>query len=157
VLAPVVLGEGVIIHERVKIGLGIAGGDGADSRRSSIMSTTSARDSVRGEGTLLGKNAVVETGAVVEAAEIGEGSVVEVGATIGRGCVVGKYCTISAATTLPPNTHIPEYTVVYCGSERRIDKTLRDRPEVLHAKLLMHSKQLDMFKKLVPNNVAKWT
>jgi dynactin-6 len=112
---------------------------------------------MRGDGIVLGKNVVIETGVVVEAAEIGEGSIVEVGATIGRGCVIGKYCTISASTTLPPSAQVPDYTVVYSGSERRIDKTLRDRPEVLQARLLMHAKQLDMFKKLVPNNIAKWT
>jgi dynactin-6 len=54
------------------------------------------------------------------------------------------------------NTNLPDYTVIYSGSARRIDKTLQSRPEVLHAKMLMHSKQLDMFKRLVPNNVAKY-
>jgi len=62
-----------------------------DSKRSSVASSTQ-RDSLRREGTVIGRNVVVETGAVVEAAEIGEGSLVEVGAYLGRGCVVGKVC-----------------------------------------------------------------
>jgi len=31
------------------------------------------------------------------------------------------------------------------------------RPEILQAKVAVHRKQLDMFKKLVLNNVTKWT
>jgi dynactin-6 len=97
-VAPVVIGEGVIVYEKVKIGVGMgAGSSSADSRRSSVMSTASTRDSTRGDGTVLGRNVVIETGAIIEAAEIGEGSVVEVGAVIGRGCIIGK---VSAAVKL---------------------------------------------------------
>jgi dynactin-6 len=46
---------------------------------------------------------------------------------------------------------------VYAGSERRVDKTLQSRPEILQAKVLMHARQIEMFKKLIPNNVAKWS
>ena len=148
--SPVVLGEGVVIFERAKVGVGFGDSD-ADSRRSSIVSQK------RGEGTVLEKNVVVETGAIVEAAEVGEGTVIEIGASVGRGCVIGKYCTISTSTTLPPNSQVPDYTVVFCGNRTRLDRTLKERPEVLQAKVLMHTKQVDMFKKLVPNNVAKWT
>jgi dynactin-6 len=88
-LAPVTLEEGVIVYERVKIGVGI-GGDTEDSRRSSVQSAASARDSMTAKGTVIGPNVVIETGAIIEAAEIGEGSVIEVGASIGRGCVIGK-------------------------------------------------------------------
>jgi dynactin-6 len=31
------------------------------------------------------------------------------------------------------------------------------RPEILEAKVAVHKKQLDMFKKLIPNNVSKWS
>lgn len=67
-----------------------------------------------------------------------------------------QYCTISAASIVPPLAQIPDYTVVFSGSERRVDKTLQLRPELLIAKLVIHRKQLEMFKKLIPNNVAKW-
>lgn len=89
-IAPVVIGEGVVIYERAKIGVGFGESADTDSRRSSVMSGASARNSMRGEGTVLGRNVVIETNAVVEAAEVGEGSVVEVGAVLGRGCVIGK-------------------------------------------------------------------
>lgn len=171
-LAPVVLGEGVIIYERAKVGVGMGDTD-VDSRRSSVASRTSVRDSMRGEGTVLARNVVVETHAVVEAAEVGEGTVVEVGAYLGRGSTLGRvssqsaarciellksrqYCTISAHCTVPANTHLPDYTVVYSGSERRTDTTLQTRPEVLEMKAAFHTKQLDTFRKLLPNNLAKW-
>jgi dynactin-6 len=89
-VAPVVIGEGVIVYEKVKIGVGMGASQAIDSRRSSVMSTASTRDSSRGDGTVLGRNVVIETGATIEAAEIGEGTVVEVGAIVGRGCVIGK-------------------------------------------------------------------
>ncbi|KAF2657869.1 trimeric LpxA-like protein [Lophiostoma macrostomum CBS 122681] len=160
--APVVLGEGVLIYERARAGVGFGdtgggSGSGDESRRSSVASSGGARDSLRVDGTVLGKNVVVESAAVVEAAEVGEGSVIEAQAVLGRGCVVGKFCTIGASCVLPPNTSIPDYTVVYGGGERRIDKTLQSRPEILQARVLMHTRQIDMFKKLVPNNVAKWS
>ncbi|KAF2709232.1 trimeric LpxA-like protein [Pleomassaria siparia CBS 279.74] len=149
VMAPVVLGEGVVIYERARIGVA-SGGDAGG-----MMMAESASGG-RADGTVLGRNVVVETNAVVEAAEVGEGSTVEVGALVGRGCVIGKYCTITAAVVLAPNTHIPDYTVVFAGSQQRIDRTLKDRPEAQLLKTMMHRKQLDIFKKLVPNNAAKW-
>lgn len=89
-LAPVVLGEGVVLWERAKVGVGM-GESLDDSRRSSVASrASSVRDSSRGEGTVLGRNVTVEATAIVEAAEVGEGTVIEVGAYLGKGCVIGK-------------------------------------------------------------------
>jgi dynactin-6 len=72
------------------------------------------------------------------------------------GVNVEQYCTISPASVIPPNARIPDFTVVHSGAEQRLDKTLLLRPEILDAKLAVHAKQLAMFKKLIPNNVAKW-
>lgn len=114
------------------------------------------REEGRASGVMLGRNVVVETGAVVEAAEVGEGTVVEAGARLGVGAVVGKFCTITAATVIPPNSHLPDYTVVYGVSERRVDTTMQARPDLRETKMLMHGKQIDVFRKLIPNNVAKY-
>jgi dynactin-6 len=157
--APLVLGPGVIVYERAKVGVGMGeavdiakgGGGGVESRRASGI------EGRRGEGTLLGKNVVVETRAVVEAAEVGEGSVVEVGAYLGPGSVVGKFCTVGAHCVVPANTQLPDYTVLYGVTERRVDKTLQSRPEVQEMRTAFHAKQLDTFRKLLPNNIAKWT
>jgi dynactin-6 len=51
---------------------------------------------------------------------------------------------------------LPDYTVVFGGAQQRIDRTLQLRPEILQAKMAVHAKQLDMFKRLIPNNIAKW-
>jgi dynactin-6 len=88
-LAPVVLGEGVVVYERAKVGMGVGPDLDAESRRSSMASARSSA-TVRSDGTVLGRNVVVESNAIVEAAEVGEGSVIEVGAVLGRGCVLGK-------------------------------------------------------------------
>ncbi|EUC49137.1 hypothetical protein COCMIDRAFT_85229 [Bipolaris oryzae ATCC 44560] len=157
-LAPVVLDEGCVIFERAKVGVGMGTELDSEGRRANISARSNAnvRESMRSEGTVLGRNVVVESNAVVEAAEVGEGTVIEVGAVIGRGSIIGKYCTITAASSLPPNTHLPDYTVVFSGSQQRIDRTLQLRPEILSAKMAVHAKQLDMFKRLIPNNIAKW-
>ncbi|KAJ4359539.1 uncharacterized protein N0V89_000094 [Didymosphaeria variabile] len=136
-LAPVVIGENVVLWERAKIGVGM--GDSVDeSKRSSMASMssrTSVRDSSRGEGTVLGRNVTVEATAVVEAAEVGEGTIIEVGAYVGKGCVIGK---------------------VRGDRKYRQQKTLLLRPEVLEMRTNLHTMQINTFKRLVPNQVAKW-
>ncbi|KAF2642495.1 hypothetical protein P280DRAFT_396604 [Massarina eburnea CBS 473.64] len=145
-IAPVVLGEGVVVYERAKVGVGAGG----------VAGMGAARESMRVDGTVLGRYVVVETGAIVEAAEIGEGSVVEGSAVVGRGCVIGKFCTIAAHCIIPANTHLADYTVVYEGAKTRIDKTLQLRPQTQDMRTAFHKKQLETFRKLMPNNVAKW-
>lgn len=95
--APVVLGEGCVIYEKAKIGVGMNIDSEADSRRSSIASFRNSfnlASPTRGEGVVLGKNVTIESNAVIEAAEIGEGSVIEVGAVLGRGCILGRVLLI---------------------------------------------------------------
>lgn len=58
---------------------------------------------------------------------------------------------------MPPYTALPDYTVVYGACQKRIDRTLLLRPDVLEAKTALHAKQLDMFRRLIANNIAKWT
>lgn len=93
-MAPILIGEGCVIHEKAKIGLGMSAELDAESKRNSMASvrssTTSIRDSIGRDGVVLGRYVVVESNAVVEASEIGEGTVIEVGAVIGRGCIIGK-------------------------------------------------------------------
>ena len=76
----------------------------------------------------------------------------------GRGLETNRhqYCTISASSIIPPYTRLLDYTVVFSGNQHRVDRTLQLRPEILDAKMAVHAKQLDMFKKLIPNNIAKW-
>ncbi|KAF1967675.1 trimeric LpxA-like protein [Bimuria novae-zelandiae CBS 107.79] len=155
-LAPIVLGEGVVLWERARVGVSMAEAMN-DSRRSSVASrASSVRDSTRGEGIVLGRNVTIEAAAVVEAAEVGEGSVIEVGAYLGKGCVIGKYCTIVAHCVIPPNTQIPDYMVVQSATDYRLNRTLLMRPEVLDMRMNFHTMQIQTFKRLVPNSIAKW-
>lgn len=82
------VGEGSVVFEKARVG--VADIDGGRPELSRRTSGVSIRNSMRGDGVVLGRNVVVETNAVVEAAEVGEGSVVEVGAVVGRGAVIGK-------------------------------------------------------------------
>lgn len=68
-----------------------------------------------------------------------------------------QYCTISAASVVPPYATLPDFTVVFSGSMKRIDKTLQQRPDILEQKMAVHQKQLEMFRRLIANNIAKWT
>lgn len=58
---------------------------------------------------------------------------------------------------MPPYTTLPDFTVVFSGNMKRVDKTLQQRPDILEAKMAVHKKQLDMFRRLIANNIAKWT
>lgn len=69
--APVTVGSGCIIGERVAIGLREASRNQA-------------------EGVIIENKVVIEVGAVIEGRVIGEGTVVEVNAVVGKGAVIGK-------------------------------------------------------------------
>jgi carbonic anhydrase/acetyltransferase-like protein (isoleucine patch superfamily) len=122
-LAPVVLGEGVVVYERAKVGVGMGPELDAESRRSSMASARSSAP-VRSEGTVLGRNVVVESNALVEAAEVGEGTVIEVGAVVGRGSVIGKVCAPPSTTCrhrhhrkLTASTVLHHLAVVRCPAQ----------------------------------------
>lgn len=118
--APVVIGENVVLWERVKIGVGMADSMDESKRNSvaSMASRTSVRSSTRGEGTVLGRNVTVEATAVVEAAEVGEGSVIEVGAYLGKGCVIGK-------ASCGYQTEVEKLTVTVLYSRRALHSTIQ--------------------------------
>lgn len=69
--APITVGSGCIIGERVAIGLRAASRNQA-------------------EGVIIENGVVIEVGAVIEGRVVGEGSVIEVNAVIGRGAIIGK-------------------------------------------------------------------
>ena len=101
-----------------------------DSKRSSVSSKTiTARDSRRGEGTVLGRNVTVQATAIVEAAEVGEGTIIEVGAYLGKGCVIGKVChvNLSSATASDANCMIVlHHRASLCPTRPHADSRLYD-------------------------------
>lgn len=94
---------------------------------------------------------VVEVGAVVEAKTVGEGSVIEVQAKIGKGAVLGKHCKIGPLCEVADGEIVPDFTIVYGNGMRRLDIS-----GVEDLKLKMVARQIDVLKKLIPSNLAKF-
>lgn len=46
--------------------------------------------------------------------------------------------------------------VAHSATQYRLNRTLLLRPEVLEMRTNFHTTQINTFKKLVPNQVAKW-
>jgi dynactin-6 len=88
-LAPVVVEEGCVVHERARVGVWSSDGGNVGAYAGGGI-----------EGVKLGKWVVVETNAIIEASEIGQGSEIGVGVSVGRGCVIGKVCA-SFPSTFP--------------------------------------------------------
>lgn len=118
----------------------------------------------------IGNGVVVDVGAVVEARRVGEGSVVEIGARIGRGAVVGKvccyfispqlmsgfvdrrqHCKIGPLCEVAAGEVVPDYTVIYGHGMRRVDTS-----GVGDLKMKMIAKQVEVLRKLIPSNLAKF-
>ncbi|KAK5110779.1 hypothetical protein LTR85_000724 [Meristemomyces frigidus] len=130
----VVIGKSSIVYERAVVGVA----DGGE------------QDITIGEGVN------IETGAVIEAKSIGDGSTVEVNASIGRAAVVGRYCRVAALEKVEAGEELEDFTVVYSDGQRRVDKTMRDHPEIREAKQVGQEKSIELMRKMVPNAAAKW-
>jgi len=94
---------------------------------------------------------VVEVGAVVEARCVGVGTLIEVGGRIGKGAVVGKHCKIGPLCEVGEGEDVPDFTVIFGNGMRRIDKS-----GVEAQKLKMVARQVEVLRKLIPSNSAKF-
>lgn len=118
-------------------------------------------------GVVIENGVVVEVGAVVEARRVGEGTVIEVNAKIGKGAVVGKvwltlpywnagsdrfqHCKIGPMCEVAEGEVLPDYTVLYGNGMRRLDTS-----GVEDLKLKVVAKQVEVLRKLIPSNLAKF-
>ncbi|KAG9239049.1 trimeric LpxA-like protein [Amylocarpus encephaloides] len=128
--APITIGNNCIISERSIIGLQSPGSD---------------------QGMTIENGVVVEVGAIVEAKSIGEGSIIEVNAKIGKHAVLGKHCKIGPMCEVGEHEIVPDFTVLFGNGMRRID-----RSGVEDLKLKMVARQVEILRKLIPNNLAKF-
>ncbi|KAK8116095.1 hypothetical protein PG984_012597 [Apiospora sp. TS-2023a] len=131
----VTIGRRCIIHERVQIGAPSA-------------------DPTKGEfGVTLEDYVTVEVAAIIESGctTIGEGCLIGVGARIGRGAKLGKHCTITARSVIQPGEQLPDFTVLYSNGTRRID-----RRGVTELKNKAQARQIDIMRKLIPTNLARF-
>ncbi|KAK4938773.1 hypothetical protein LTR28_009521 [Elasticomyces elasticus] len=141
---PVELGRGCIVADNAVVGMAKREADGAV-----------------GAGLVLEDDVVVESGAVVRARVVGRGTVVEVKAVVGQGVVIGEYSKITPLSTVQPNTTLPAYTVVLQGATtttitQRTDTSTKTNPAIREMKARGHAQQLDLLRRLIPSNTAKW-
>lgn len=110
---------------------------------------------------------VLEVGAVIEAKRVGEGCLIEVNAKIGRGAVLGKvcsglegrgrradniqHCKIGPLCEVEEDEVLPDFTVIYGFGMRRIDNSGAEEQQ---AKFI--AKQIEVLRKLIPSNIAKF-
>ncbi|MCJ1317565.1 hypothetical protein MMC15_002890 [Xylographa vitiligo] len=134
--APVVIGEGCVVCERASVGL---------------LNAESDEEEESGIGVILEKNVTVEAGAVVEAKFVGEGTTIELGARIGKGAILGKHCKVTPLSIIAPGENLPDFTVAYGLSERRMEK-----PGLELLREEVHEKHIEVLRRLVPTNLAKW-
>jgi len=103
------------------------------------------------DGVVIEDCVVIEVGAIVEAKRVGEGSIVEINARIGKGAVIGKHCKVGPLCTVDENEILPDYTVIYGAGVRRLDNS-----GVEDLKMKMVRRQVEVLKKLIPSNPAKF-
>jgi len=131
--APVTVGSSCIICERSQVGL--QSGPAEDQR----------------QGVVIGNGVIIEVGAIVEASAVGEGTIIEVNSKVGKGAVLGKHCKIGPLCEVREGEVIPDYTVLYGNGLRRLDKS-----GVEDLKLKMVARQVEVLRKLIPSNLAKF-
>ncbi|KAG0648724.1 Dynactin subunit 6 [Hyphodiscus hymeniophilus] len=150
----ITLGSNTVVHPRTKLSSAFApikiGSSCIISERSAIgLQSAPAEDEK--DGVVFENGVIVEVGAVVEAKRIGEGSVIEVNAKIGKGVVIGKHCKIGSMCEVADGEVIPDFTVIYSNGLRRIDAS-----GIENLKLKMVGRQVDVLRKLIPTNLAKF-
>lgn len=150
----ITLGSNTVVHPRARFtsahGPITVGSSCIICERSSIGFQSEAPER-EGQGVVIENGVVVEVGAVVEAKTVGEGSVIEVQAKIGKGAVLGKHCKIGPLCEVADGEIVPDFTIVYGNGMRRLDIS-----GVEDLKLKMVARQIDVLKKLIPSNLAKF-
>ena len=62
-----------------------------------------------------------------------------------------QHCTLTPQTIVQPGEEIPDFTVVYSNGTRRLD-----RRGISELKNKMQARQIEVLKKLIPSNPAKF-
>ncbi|KAE9373454.1 trimeric LpxA-like protein [Stipitochalara longipes BDJ] len=150
----ITLGSNTVVHPRARFNSAYApitvGSNCIVCERSSIGFHSEAAADER-QGVVIENSVVIEVGAVVEAKTVGEGTVIEVQAKIGKGAVLGKHCKIGPLCEINEGEVVPDFTVVYGTGMRRLDSS-----GVEDLKLKMVARQIEVLKRLIPSNLAKF-
>ncbi|KAL2016925.1 hypothetical protein VTK56DRAFT_2842 [Thermocarpiscus australiensis] len=166
----VTIGRRCVVHERATVGSSSSTSlpsssppPPPSSGRINTTTTTTAESESESQAqsqslssaaaVTLGDYVVVEVGAAIEAGDtvIGEGTTVGVGARVGAGAVIGKHCTLTPYTEIAPREVVPDFTVVYSNGMRRTDR--RGVAELKNTGL---ARQIDVLRRMIPSNPAKF-
>jgi dynactin 6 len=173
------IGKRCVVHERTHVGalpsgdagVGTKGGGGGAAVTIMDYCTVEVGSVVEAGGTHIGEGTTVGVGS-----RIGSGAVVgKVGLSLSpsrawhppgtsqskhnhfslrpqqltRG--IPQYCTISPRTTIAPGEAVPDYTVVFSNGQQR-----RDKRDVADIRTRAQARQLEVLRKLIPSNPAKF-
>ncbi|KAE8451595.1 hypothetical protein EG329_003668 [Mollisiaceae sp. DMI_Dod_QoI] len=151
----ITLGSNTVIHPRSKLNSAYApitiGNTCIISERSQIGVQNEPEEEEEADSVVIENGVVVEVGATVEAKRVGEGSVIEVNAKIGRGAVLGKHCKIGPLCEVAEGEVLPDFTVIFGNGMRRTDSS-----GVEDLKMKMVARQVEVLRKLIPSNIAKF-
>ncbi|CAL3969146.1 hypothetical protein PZA11_006224 [Diplocarpon coronariae] len=150
----ITLGSNTVIHPRAKLNSGYGqitvGSNCIISERSQI-GLQSDPPGDEEYGVILENAVVIEVGATIEARRVGEGTVVENNARVGKGAVIGKHCKVGPLCEVAEYEFLPDYTVIYGNGMRRLDTS-----GVESLKLKNIAKQVEVLRRLIPSNLAKF-
>jgi len=150
----VTIGANTIVHPRSKLSSAYGpvrvGSSCIISERSTIGLPTELLDHSK-DGVTLEDGVVVEVGAVVEARIVGEGSLIEINAKIGRNAVLGKHCRIGPLCEVAEGETLPDFTVVFGDGLRKVENSGFE-----NVRLKLVGRQIDVLRKLIPSNPAKF-
>ncbi|KAI1171018.1 trimeric LpxA-like protein [Nemania sp. FL0916] len=134
----ITIGRRCIVHERTTIGA-----------TPKDLEPSESRDG----GVVLGDYVTVEVGADIESGGtvIGDGCHIGVGSRVGRGAKLGKHCVLTPKSTVRPEEVVPDFTVIYSNGIRR-----PDRRGVIDLKNKAQARQIEVLRKLIPSNPAKF-
>ncbi|KAI9839432.1 MAG: hypothetical protein M1837_002081 [Sclerophora amabilis] len=159
----VTIGDNTILHPRVKIDstyATVAIGSFCIISERSVVGLRSADTSDMGasefregriSGITVGNGVSIEAGAAVEANSIGDGCIVEVNAKIGRGAIMGKHCKIGPLCEVKAGEVLPDFTVIYGTGQRRTD-----RSGVEDLRMTTMKRHVEVLRRLIPTNLARW-
>ncbi|KAK4545884.1 hypothetical protein LTR36_002448 [Oleoguttula mirabilis] len=149
------IGENAVIHPYAKIRA--EGGKVVIGNNSMVYERAVVGVAEGGEqDVVIGEGVNIDTGAVIEAKNIGDGSTIEVNAIIGKGTVLGRYCKVASLERVEAGEELEDFMVVYSDGQRRIDKTMKDHPDIREAKRVGQEKSIELMRKMLPNAAAKW-
>ncbi|KAL9097170.1 MAG: hypothetical protein Q9165_000597 [Trypethelium subeluteriae] len=136
-IGPITIGENVIVNERAVVG-GARSSGGIEKLPDGNVEVC------------IGDNVTVESSAVVEANMVGEGSIIDVEAKVGIGTRIGK-------ANVDANETMDDFTTLSDPGHRHTDQLLKCNPTIRALRSKRQRDQVELLRRLIPSNLAKWS